>query len=216
MTGLQSVEVLEEIALPRNAPRRKGWSAKTRLPRLRHRANGGILIGVTVCHGLLCWLALTYATGSPIRDVDESLVAIFIRPRVIRTADPVRAIALPTTVSVPAEAPRSDLPIPEIDRPTTLMAGVGLMVPHPDADGSDASLFAQRAGLGEGQGATVVLRVEVFGSGEIGRVEVDVSGGSEQIDEEAVAYVRSIPWTGGMIDGRPSTMWIRWGVRLQA
>ena len=214
MTGRQSVELLDEIALPKLVPRQRALPAKARTSRMRHRAHGGILLGVTACHGLLGWLAMTSASGTPLREADDSLVAVFIRPRVIRAPEPERTVTLPMMLSVPVDAPRSEIPIPEIDRPTTLMAGVGMMAPRPEVDGRDPTPFARRAGLAEGQGATAVLRVEVYGTGDIGRVEVDVSGGSEQINEAAVSYVRSLSWSGGMIDGKPATIWVRIGVRL--
>ena len=89
------------------------------------------------------------------------------------------------------------------------------MPPHPDDAVVDPVPFAREAGLSPGEGATVVLRLEVLGTGELGRVEVDVSGGTLEIDRSAIAYVKALPWLGGMIDGRPSIIWIRWGVRLQ-
>jgi TonB family protein len=60
----------------------------------------------------------------------------------------------------------------------------------------------------------VVLRIEVLTSGSVGRVEVDVSGGSDPVDAAAIDYVRSLKWIGGRIDGQPENIWIRWGVRL--
>jgi hypothetical protein len=60
----------------------------------------------------------------------------------------------------------------------------------------------------------VVLRVEVRGSGAIGRVEIDVSGGSTRVDQAAIAYVRTLEWVGGRVDDHPETLWVRWGVRL--
>jgi TonB family protein len=80
----------------------------------------------------------------------------------------------------------------------------------------DPRPYAEQAGLAEGEGATVVLRVEVLDSGLLGRVEVEVSGGRASIDAAAVDFARSTPWVAGCVDGRPLTMWIRWGVRLQA
>ncbi|MDP8986409.1 MAG: hypothetical protein M3N97_15500 [Pseudomonadota bacterium] len=62
----------------------------------------------------------------------------------------------------------------------------------------------------------MVLRVEVYGSGLVGRVGVDVSGGTRALDEAAIAYVRALKWVAGRVDDRSETMWVRWGVRLQA
>ncbi len=78
----------------------------------------------------------------------------------------------------------------------------------------DTTSFVQQAGLQKGSGVTVVLRVEVRGSGEVARVAVEVSGGAPKVDEAAIAYVRAIKWTGGLKDDKPETLWVRWGVRL--
>ena len=87
--------------------------------------------------------------------------------------------------------------------------------PHPDETFTlNAATFARQAGLQGGFGATVVVRVEVRGTGEVGRVEVDVSGGSRRVDRAAVAYVRALKWIGGRVGNEPQTLWIRWGVRL--
>jgi TonB family protein len=90
------------------------------------------------------------------------------------------------------------------------------MPPRLEGEAIDSAPYARAAGLAAGTGATVVLRLEILDSGEVGRVEVEVSGGADAIDQAAIAYVRVLPWAGGMIDGRPASMWIRWGVRLQS
>src|SRR5271166_3918811 len=70
--------------------------------------------------------------------------------------------------------------------------------PHPDeAFRIDIAPFARQASLQQNAGATVMLRVEVHGSGAIGRVEVNVSGGSRRDDRAANAYVRALKWIGG-------------------
>ena len=215
MTGRQSVELLDDFTLSSRASRCRGVPVRTRASR-SDRAHSGILLGVAACHGLLGWLAVTSVAGTYVRDAAEPLISVFVRPRVIRVPEPERTSTLPTMLKLPADSLLSEIPIPELDRPTTLMAGVGTMAPRPEGELGDPSPFAQRAGLAEGEGATVVLRVEVYGSGDVGRIEVDVSGGSEPVNAAAISYVRSLPWSGGRVDGQPATMWIRWGVRLQA
>jgi hypothetical protein len=87
--------------------------------------------------------------------------------------------------------------------------------PHPaDTQFVSTAEFARSSGLPQGSGATVVLRVEVLGTGAVGQVEVDVSGGSRRIDQAAIAYVRILNWVGGRVEDKPETLWIRWGVRL--
>ncbi|MFL6605670.1 MAG: TonB family protein [Steroidobacteraceae bacterium] len=76
--------------------------------------------------------------------------------------------------------------------------------------------FIARAALLPGEGATVVLRVEVLETGIPGRVEIDVSSGSNQVDQAAVSYARTQRWYAGRVDGLAHSVWIRWGVRLQA
>jgi TonB family protein len=92
----------------------------------------------------------------------------------------------------------------------------GITIPPRPSDARfiGSSEFAGISGLLKGSGATVVLRVEVRGNGVVGRVEVDVSGGSRKVDRAAIAYVRGLKWVGGRVDDIPETLWIRWGVRL--
>jgi TonB family protein len=66
-----------------------------------------------------------------------------------------------------------------------------------------------------GEGATVVLRIEVLESGDPGRIEIDASSGSQQVDQAAVDYARIQHWYAGRANGTPRPMWVRWGVRLQ-
>jgi protein TonB len=67
-----------------------------------------------------------------------------------------------------------------------------------------------------GEGATVVLRIEVLPNGEPGRIEIDASSGSSQVDEAAMDYARAHRWYAGRDGQTPQAMWVRWGVRLQA
>jgi TonB family protein len=80
----------------------------------------------------------------------------------------------------------------------------------------DSRNFAQAADLPPGHGATIVVRLEVLGSGELGRIELDVSSGYAAIDQAALAYARTLTWVGGTKDGVPVAMWVRWAVRLEA
>jgi TonB family protein len=89
--------------------------------------------------------------------------------------------------------------------------------PRPDDLTQMASrAYSDHAGIPHGLGVTVVLRVEIRSTGAVGRVQVDVSGGLRQVDQAAIAYVRSLHWVAGRVDDQPKTLWIRWGVRLEA
>jgi len=88
--------------------------------------------------------------------------------------------------------------------------------PRPVEPVPDSRAFAIPAGLSPGSSVTVVLRIEVLGNGTIGQVQVEVSGGAHSVDEAAIAYVHALKWIGGSINDRPETIWIRWGVTLDA
>jgi TonB family protein len=174
----------------------------------------GPFVGIVAAHASVVW-AVIAAPGESVRaPKTESFVAVLVRPRVIVSQDP---IALPPSVRVPKDAPLAyGAPIPEINRPTITVIGVGTRAPHPADASVDATPFVRQAGLRPGEGATVVVRLEVLETGDVGQVEIDVSGGTPEIDRAAIAYAKSWPWTGGLIDGKPATIWVRWGVRLQA
>jgi TonB family protein len=80
----------------------------------------------------------------------------------------------------------------------------------------DMTPFIAQAALLPGEGATVVLRVEVLDTGEPGRMAVDVSSGSRQVDQAAMDYARQLRWFAGRTGEAAQAMWIRWSVRLQA
>ena len=122
------------------------------------------------------------------------------------------------TVSVPliaVEPPALVWVETENQRATSERDSGRITPPTPVAPILDVAPFAQQAGLAEGAGATVVLRVEVSGSGAVGRVNVEVSGGNPRIDQAAIAYVRTLKWAGGRKSEEPETFWVRWGVHLE-
>jgi hypothetical protein len=173
-----------------------------------------LLLGIVLVHAAVIELVVA-VPGERIRVVEtEPLISVFIRPQVVVSRGPsVESLAL----HIPKAAPLLyAVPMPEVVRPTIVAIGVGMMAPRPADVAIDPAPFARRAGLQPGEGATVVLRLEVLGTGQLGRIEIEVSGGASEVDREAIAYVKSLPWIGGMSDGRPASMWIRWGVRLQA
>ncbi len=85
-----------------------------------------------------------------------------------------------------------------------------------DSGQRDMGPFIKQAGLLPGEGVTVVLRIEVLDTGEPGRIEIDATSGSRQVDQAALDYARTRHWYAGRVNGNPHPMWIRWGVRLQA
>lgn len=198
-----------------DVPRRPA-SPPSAVPRRQFSIRPAPLLGIVIAHVAVVGQIATIADERVRTPETEPLVAVFVRPRIVLGSDPAAALPERPVIRVRATVPRLyDVPIPNLDRPTTVAMGVGTMVPQPADIYVDPTPFAQQAGLPVGLGATIVLRLEVLGSGELGRVEVDVSGGSEAIDAAAVAYARAMPWLAGAIDGRPEAMWIRWGVHLQ-
>jgi TonB family protein len=115
--------------------------------------------------------------------------------------------------------PQNDIHLqhPEIDfevgRNSGALAVAPSLKPNPDID---MSLYIKQASLQIGEGATVILRIEVLETGLPGEIEVDTSSGSTQIDQAAVSYARTQSWYAGRRGGLPHTVWIRWGVRLQS
>jgi hypothetical protein len=188
--------------------------SRSTYPRRRFHIRPGPLLGIVVAHAAVMALVIAMP-GERVRVPEtEPLVSVFIRPRVIVSREPSVA---PPAIRVPKASPVVfEAVIPETVRPTIEVLGIGTMSPRPADVTVDPAPFAQRAGLSPGDGATVVMRVEVLGTGDLGRIEVEVSGGTPRVDQEAIAYVRSIPWIGGLVDGQPTTLWVRWGVRLQS
>jgi TonB family protein len=146
----------------------------------------------------------------------EAMVVALIKPKLVQESSslhfpPVEPIALSANAIIDP-----DLPALEISRPVKLTAGVGTLAAGPGSQElPDTKPFAVRAGLAAGQGATVVLRIEVKDDNELGRISVEVSGGSAEIDAAAIAYARSMSWVGAVINGNPVTMQVRYAVHLQ-
>jgi TonB family protein len=147
-----------------------------------------------------------------------ALITVFIRPR-IREAGELLSIVDPASLQLRVDPRRIALQI----APAALDVAVDrndlapMVAPTLQGDGhSGIRPFLQQAGLLPGEGATVVLRVEVLESGAPGRIEIDASSGSRQADQAAVSFARIQHWYAGRVNGAPRRMWIRWGVRLQA
>jgi TonB family protein len=143
-----------------------------------------------------------------------------IEPMVLISMAPVVRGSITTSFPLqllPAGPIVSDLPkLSDMEEPSIAPQSSGHTIPpHPaESQVVRTAEFAHDAGLKYGSGATVVLRVEVRGSGLVGRVEIDASSGNRRVNQAAIAYVRALKWVGGRIDDKPETIWIRWGVRL--
>lgn len=78
----------------------------------------------------------------------------------------------------------------------------------------DPAVFARRAGLSEGQVASLVLAVEVLPDGRTGTVWMARGSGNPAADEAAVAYVRQLRWIPGTRDHHAEVMRINLPVTL--
>jgi TonB family protein len=176
--------------------------------------------------GLLCGLhlALFFAFDSasyhPSSSVQspESLITVFIRPRIREPGEAVSVID-PSTLRLRVDPRLFALHVAPsgVDFSVERNGAATVVAPTLEGDGrSGIQPYLRQAGLTRGEGATVVLRIEVLASGEAGRIEVDASSGSRQVDAAAVSFARIQHWYAGRVNGTPRAMWIRWGVRLQA
>lgn len=80
----------------------------------------------------------------------------------------------------------------------------------------DVTPYAKLGGLLPGESAVVVLRVEILPDGTTGDIQVDVTSGSDQVDQAAAAYARLLIWLPGTFHGTGQRTWIRHAVRLAA
>jgi hypothetical protein len=94
-------------------------------------------------------------------------------------------------------------------------AAVSVAPQWDDSSAVDITPYAQAAGLLPGEGATVVLRLEVLPDDELGQVFIDTSSGSPHVDEQAARFARAQRWISGIDQGTSTSMWIRWAVRLE-
>lgn len=148
----------------------------------------------------------------------HTLVTIFLRPAIHEDNATPPGPDLSMLV-VPVDTPLQELniPAPAIAYDVARNQGATIAVPtlRPDNAIPMAPYIAQAALL-PGEGESVVLRIEVFATGDPGRIEVDASSGSLKVDQAAIDYARHHRWYAGRIGNDPQSMWIRWGVRLQA
>jgi TonB family protein len=153
----------------------------------------------------------------PVVESHDALIAVFIRPRIREAFEPASVVD-PASLRLRIDPRLFTVPSLEtaFDYSVARNGYAAMVAPTLQGDGrSNIQPYFQRTGLSPGQGATVVLRVEVLESGDPGRIEIDGSSGNGQIDAAAVDYARMQHWYAGRVNGAPHSMWIRWGVHFQ-
>ncbi len=149
---------------------------------------------------------------------DRGLLTVFIKPKIL---DSLKSLPEPdlSRITFVAPDPLAAVSVeqPGVDSVVNRNNGARAAAPTlRDPNSTDMAPYIKEAALLPGEGATVVLRVEVLETGKPGRIEVDASSGSRRIDQAAINYARTQRWYAGRANGIPHAMWIRWGVRLQA
>jgi TonB family protein len=140
-----------------------------------------------------------------------------------------------TTVFLPEQAARDVEPVPEVALATPRIDLKAItMIRFESADWGDisgivapcsaptlsrfqpvsAAAFARRAGLRQGQAASVVLTIEVLPDGTVGMIEVARGFGDPAVDAAAVAFGRSLRWIPGTRDHHAEAMRINLPVTL--
>ena len=194
---------------PQTAGNEVNWNAPGHL---------GVWVAVGAAHLLVAWAIVSSTTVSRPSPVLESLTATLIM-----TNNPARASIGPpplvqnvVVLQDPAD-PVMSLPVPALKEfGESNGAAVSVAPQLLDREPPDMTPFAKQAGLLPGESAVVVLRIEVLPGGGVGQVQVDVSSGSRQVDEAAMAYVRQLVWLPGRLHGIEENTWVRQGVRLVA
>lgn len=147
----------------------------------------------------------------------QRLVTVFIQPRIRVSWRPAAPDLSRVTYMADQPTPALHIDSPAVDFDVSRNDGAAMAAPTLDASNlTDIAPYIARAALLPGNAATTVLRIEVLESGAPGRIEVDTSSGSRQLDQVAVDYARTQHWYAGRVKGVPHVMWIRWGVRLRA
>jgi len=169
-------------------------------------------------HALAVW-GFIVAETVPSRVVSPDVImTVFIQPTISKNAPTQSRPDLSRlSFQIHTPLPAIDVDVPQVEYDVARNTGATSVAPSLDAvPRVDMAPFARSAALLPGEGATVVLRIEVLKDGLPGHIAVDVSSGSTQIDEAAMAYARAHRWEPAMAAGNAERMWIRWGVRLQA
>lgn len=177
-----------------------------------------LLLVIGIFHVLALFILNASLGRSPAPPPSTPLEVIYIQP-VIREANKTPAGPDLSQLSALLDVSVGDIAVeqPHIDFSTTRNNAAASAAPSlQEGTRNTTEPFIKQAALLPGEGATVVLRIEVLKSGEPGQIEIDASSGSRQVDQAAVDYARTRHWYAGRVNGEPHSMWIRWGVRLQA
>jgi TonB family protein len=153
----------------------------------------------------------------PISSSDQRLLTVFIQPSIQDDGTlPGPNLAKISYVAV-EHPPVLHIEHPAIDSAVARNNGAGMAAPTlRSSETPDMEPYVRRAALLPGEGATVVLRIEILATGSPGRIQIEVSSNSRQIDQAAIDCARAQHWYAGRANGAPQVMWIRWAVRLQA
>jgi TonB family protein len=178
-----------------------------------------LAVAIGAAHVLVLWLlgrSIGYAV--PGSAAPGMLVIVSTQPRIREAGDTVEGPDLQMlNLRLDPHLPQLQIELPEIDFSVERNEGASSVAPTLQGSPSrDVASYAQQAALSPGEGATVVLLIEVLESGDPGRIEIDTSSGSRQVDQAAMDYARTRHWYAGRLNGQAHPTWIRWGVRLQA
>jgi TonB family protein len=169
-------------------------------------------------HVLAAWTISRGVIPPAAPPVMETLVTTYIEPRVVKRGATVSGQNLSKISTLRTNSwPALHVDIPLIDYEVSRNAAAMLAAPTLDPEPAvDIYPYIIEAALLPGEGATVVLRIEMLADGSAGRIAIDVSSGSEHVDQAASDYARAHRWAPATVAGAAHSMWIRWGVRLQA
>ena len=174
---------------------------------------------VAVLHAAAISVLLQSYGHFPSRErASEALTTLFLRPAIHEGKSTLLGpdasmLIVPTDTPIP----ELNIPAPPIAYETARAEGAAITAPTLRPDNAvPMAPFVAQAALLPGEGATVVLKIEVLTTGEPGSIEVDASSGSRQVDGAAIDYARQHRWYAGRVGQISESMWIRWGVRLQA
>jgi len=174
----------------------------------------GVVLGI---HALALWAVSATSPPRPAR-IEQSLHAVLVLTNnPVRQSEDLAPLVRDTVVLQDPIDPASSLPTLPVIQFAEPNGGAVRVAPQLlDKTPPPIAPFARQAGLLSGESATVVLRLEVLRDGSVGRVDVDVSSGSAQVDEAARAYARLLLWVPGRYQDEEQVTWVRYGVRLAA
>jgi TonB family protein len=176
-------------------------------------------IAIVAVHTVAIWALIGATAIKANSQADSNVLTAWILPLQIRPAGALNSGVLRLPISLRLASPPIAVHVPTALVAPTVNRNANVTSAAPTLDqtnSADLGPYVVKAALGPGQGATVVLRVEVLESGDPGRILVDVSSGNPQVDRAAVDYARAQHWFAGLTQGVISRIWIRLGVRLQA